>query len=59
MRQEPSVYVNGQPMCARPPNKEREILRKRKLNSFISMFREVNAPRCLKNPTGYKSLASY
>lgn len=22
MRQEPSVYVNGSPMCARPPNKE-------------------------------------
>ena len=22
MRQEPNVYVNGQPMCARPPNKE-------------------------------------
>ena len=21
-RQEPSVYVNGSPMCARPPNKE-------------------------------------
>ena len=24
MRQEPSVYVNGAPMCARPPNKECE-----------------------------------
>ena len=22
MRQEPDVYVNGQPVCARPPNKE-------------------------------------
>ena len=22
MRQEPNVYVNGSPMCARPPNKE-------------------------------------
>ena len=25
MRQEPSVYVNGQPMCARPPNKETSL----------------------------------
>ena len=22
LRQEPDVYVNGQPVCARPPNKE-------------------------------------
>ena len=21
LRQEPSIYVNGEPMCARPPNK--------------------------------------
>ena len=25
MRQEPSVYVNGQPMCARPSNKETSL----------------------------------
>ena len=25
MRQEPGVYVNGQPMCARPPNKESDL----------------------------------
>ena len=23
MRQEPSLYVNGEPVCARPPNKVR------------------------------------
>ena len=26
MRQEPNVYVNGQPMCARPPNKEMSLM---------------------------------
>ena len=26
MRQEPNVYVNGLPMCARPPNKECDCL---------------------------------
>ena len=32
MRQEPSLYINGEPVCARPPNKVRSDLSSFQIN---------------------------
>ena len=63
MRQEPSLYVNGEPVCARPPNKVRchVMIQSRKIGftvlslmaeavlSFLCSTRELNKKRATQH----------
>merc|ERR1711953_753308 len=53
MRQEPDVYVNGQPICARPPNKIGEHAELGDITRDIVKANEVNF---LKEVEGRKSI---
>jgi len=49
MRQEPSIYVNGEPMCARPPNKIGEYAELGNVTRDMIKADEAEFFRCCEN----------